>query len=349
MKQRTRVEETMTMKLRYLAAAALGAAALLAAPLAQAADVDMAAAKKEGKVTWYTSTPIKTAQQLAELFEKQTGIHVELFRSGGSAILRRFMQEHTAGLNAADVMTTSDPANSNKLAAQGVFVPFKPDDFDKVPAAGKDPNGAWVAQRLNMMVIYVRTDTVKPEDYPKSWADATNAKYKGKLAMTDPSFTALQLMVVSTLSHKIGWDYYKKLRANDIMIVQSNQQVLDTIKRGERPIALGALDSYAAAARKQGHKIKSLYPSDGTFIIPSPTAIIKGAPHPNAAKAFANFMLSKPAQELFPKNGGYAARTDVDPPADSPKLGDVKAMPVDYAQIEKETAGIKKQFNEIFQ
>jgi len=318
--------------------------------VAQAADaVDMAAAKKEGKVVWYTSTPIKTAQKLTQLFEQQTGIHVELFRSGGSAILRRFMQEHTSGLNAADVMTTSDPANSNKLAAQGVFVPFKPDSFDKIPDVAKDPNGAWVAQRLNMMVIYVRTDKVDKADYPKTWTDALDPKYKGKLAMTDPSFTSLQLMVVSTLSKKVGWSYYEKLKANGIMIVQSNQQVLDTIKSGERVIALGALDSYAADARKLGHPIHSIYPTDGTFIIPSPTAIIKGSPHPNAAKAFANFMVSEAAQKLFPAGGGYAARVDIEPPANSPKLGDVKPMLIDYAEIQKNAATAKKKFSEIFQ
>jgi len=338
-------KRNITITLVALAAAALGHLSI-----ARAADaVDMAAAKKEGKVVWYTSTPIKTAQKLTELFQKQTGIQVELFRSGGSAILRRFMQEHSAGLNAADVMTTSDPANSNKLAAQGVFVPFKPDGFDKIPDVAKDPSGAWVAQRLNMMVIYVRSDKVDTADYPKTWTDATEPKYNGKLAMTDPSFTALQLMVVSTLSRKLGWGYYEKLKANGIMIVQSNQQVLDTIKSGERTIALGALDSYAADARKLGHPIHTIYPSDGTFIIPSPTAIIKGSPHPNAAKAFANFMVSEAAQKLFPAGGGYAARTDIEPPANSPKLGDVKPMAIDYAQIEKDSAAAKKKFNDIFQ
>ncbi len=332
----------------FLTAATL-AAVLLGIAATQAADIDIAAAKNEGKVVWYTSTPIKSAQQIAAQFEKETGVHVELFRSGGSAILRRFMQEHKSGLIAADVITTSDPANSNTLAAQGVFVPFKPDNFDKVPDVAKDPNGAWVAQRLNMMVIYVRSDAIAENDYPKTWSDVLAPKYKDKLTMTDPSFTALQLMVVSTLSRKLGWDYYKKLRANNIMVVQSNQQVLDAIKRGERPIALGALDSYAADARKQGHQIKSIYPSDGTFIIPSPTAIIKGGPHPHAAKLFANFMLSDSAQKIFPGNGGYAARDDIDPPANSPHLKDVKPMPVDYAQIQKDTANVKRQFNEIFQ
>src|SRR5687768_14002441 len=47
--------------------------------------VDLAAARKEGGVTWYTSTPIETAQKIATLFQSQTGIRVELFRSGGSA------------------------------------------------------------------------------------------------------------------------------------------------------------------------------------------------------------------------------------------------------------------------
>jgi iron(III) transport system substrate-binding protein len=333
-----------------LMATVLAVAAAFSIGAANAADkVDVDAAKKEGKVVWYTSTPIKTAQQIAELFEKETGVHVELFRSGGSAILRRFMQENQSGLHAADVMTTSDPAASAKLAKDGIFVDFKPENFDKVPDVAKDANGAYVAQRLNMMVIYVRSDKVAKADYPKTWTDALDPKYKGKLVMTDPSFTALQLMVVSTLSHKLGWSYYEKLKANDIMIVQGNQQVTDAIKRGERVIALGALDSYASDARKEGHPIETIYPADGTFIIPSPTAIIKGGSHPNAAKLFAQFMISEPAQKLFPANGGYAARTDIDPPKGDPRLGDVKPMPIDYAQIEKDAAGVKKKFNEVFQ
>jgi iron(III) transport system substrate-binding protein len=326
------------------------AASLLLGGAAHAADsVDMEKAKAEGKVVWYTSTPVKTAQELAKAFEAKTGIQVELFRSGGSAIMRRFMQESQAGRNAADVMTTSDPAASAQLAAKGTFVPFKPVDFDKVPDAAKDPNGAWIGQRLNMMVIFALSGKLDKADYPKTWTDATDAKYKGKLAMTDPSFTALQLMVVSTLSRKLGWDYYEKLRKNDIMIVQSNQQVTDTVKRGERLIALGAVDNYATEARMQGHKIDTIYPSDGAFIIASPTAIIKGGPHPNAAKAFAAFMISLEAQKMFPESGGYAARVDVDPPEGNPKLSDVKAMPIDYQQVQKDSPSVKKKFAEIFQ
>jgi iron(III) transport system substrate-binding protein len=167
--------------------------------------------------------------------------------------------------------------------------------------------------------------------------------------MTDPSFTALQLSVVGMMSKSRGWDYYEKLRKNDIMVVQGNQQVSDNIKRGERLIAVGALDSYAADDRKAGHPIVTILPTDGTFVIPSPTAIIKGSPNPNAAKLLAEFMIGDSVQKLFPQDGGYAARTDIAPPADGVPLDKIKVIPVDYDYIEKEAARLKKRFNEVFQ
>jgi iron(III) transport system substrate-binding protein len=311
--------------------------------------VDVAKAKAEGKVVWYTSTPIPQGQKIVALFEKEYGIKVEMFRSGGSAILRRFQQEIEAGRIAADVMTTSDPAASATLARKGVFVPFKPKNFDKIPSAAKDKDGQYIAQRLNMMTIYLRTDKVTPADEPKSWSDLVNAKYKGKLVITDPSFTSLQVSVVGMMSKDRGWGFYEALRKNDIMVVQGNQQSSDMIKRGERFIAVGALDSYAAAERTAGHPIKTLYPSDGVFVIPSPTAVIKGGPNANAAKLFAEFMLSDEVQKIFPADGGFAARSDIPSPAGSPALSSIKILPVDYDYIEKEAPRIKRRFNEIFQ
>jgi iron(III) transport system substrate-binding protein len=331
-----------------LGLAALGLAA--ASGPARAADAtDLAAAKAEGKVSWYTSTPIETANRIAKLFEEKTAIKVEMFRSGGSAILRRFMQEYEAKHVAADVLTTSDPAASNQLAEKGVFVAFKPEGFDKIPDEAKDAEGRWIAQRLNMMTIFVRTDKVTEADRPKTWSDLTNAKYKGLLVTTDPSFTSLQLSVVGMLAQKLGWDFYEKLRQNDMMIVQGNQQVSDNLKRGERLIAAGALDSYAADDRKDGHAIATIYPTEGTFVIPSPTGVVKGSPNPNAAKVFAAFMITPEVQKIFPEDGGYAARTDVPPPPGSPDLTTLKTIPVDYKLIEKQTGAIKKKFSEIFQ
>jgi iron(III) transport system substrate-binding protein len=311
--------------------------------------IDVAAAKREGKVVWYTSTPIATANKIVKAFETETGVKVELFRSGGSQVIRRFMQEQQAGHLAADVLTTSDPAATATMTRKGIFVAFKPTNFDKVPAEAKDANGAHVAQRLNLITIFVRHDKIADAAAPKTWSDLLDPKYKGQMVTTDPSYTALGLMTVATLAKKFGWGFYEKLRAADTMVVQGNQQVAEMLKNGERLIAAGALDSYAADERKAGHPVATVYPAEGALIIASPTSIVKGGPNPNAAKLLAEFMLSDTAQKFFPEDGGYAARVDIAAPAGSPKLADVKALAVDYDAIEKEAAQVKRKFNEIFQ
>jgi len=213
----------------------------------------------------------------------------------------------------------------------------------------KDKDGHWIAQRVHLIGMPVRTDLVPEADRPKTWSDLKNPKYKGKMVMPDPSFTALQLIAVGTLSQKLGWGFYERLRRNDTMIVQSHQQVSDMLKRGERIIAAEGVDSYAVDDRKDGHDIVTIYPTEGAFAVPSPTAVVKGSPSPNAAKAFAEFMLGDVVQKMFPEEGIYAARADIPPPPGSPRLSDLKLMPVDYAYIEKATGSIKTRFSEIFQ
>jgi iron(III) transport system substrate-binding protein len=309
--------------------------------------VDVAAAKKEGAVTWYTSTPVATAQKIATLFQKETGIRVELFRSGGSAVLRRFLQEIDARRVVADVLTISDPAAAGALIKRDLFVPFRPRNFDKVPAEVKDARGFHVAQRLNLVGMVARTD--KGLELPRNWTDLTDAKYQGRMVMADPSYTAIQLMIVGTLSKKYGWEFYQKLRANDIMIVQGHQQVSETLTRGERLLAAEGADQYAWLDRKAGHKVQTIFPADGAFAISAPTAVIKGAPHPNAAKALAEFMIGDTVQKLFPGEGIYAGRSDVEPPPGNPPLSQIKLIGVDYEHIEKDAAALKKKFNEIYQ
>jgi iron(III) transport system substrate-binding protein len=159
----------------------------------------------------------------------------------------------------------------------------------------------------------------------------------------------VQVAVVGTLARKLGWSYYDALRRNDAIVVPGNQQLADMLKRGERLIAVGGLDSYAFEARKAGHKIDTIFPTDGGFAVPGPTAVVQGSPHPNAAKAFAEFLIGDDVQKLVVAEGAYSARRDLPPPAGGPALADIKLLPVDYDAIEHEAGAIKKKFNEAFQ
>ena len=332
----------------FRAAAVVVAALMLGAP-ARADAVDLDAARREGKVVWYTSLPIALSQKLAGLFEERSGIKVELFRSGGSAILRRFLQERDAGRVLADVLYTADPAATASLAAKDTFVAFQPKNFDRIADVARDPQGRYYALRLNMITLFVRTDLVAPADVPGSWKDLADARYKGKLVIADPSFTAVQVAVVATLARKLGWSYYDKLRGNDTMVVPGNQQLADMLKRGERLIAAGGLDSYAFDLRREGHKVASIVPTDGGFAVPGPIAVIRGSPNPNAAKAFAEFLISDEVQQIVVADGAYSARIDLPPPEGEVALKDLNLLAVDYDALEKDAPAVKKKFNEVFQ
>jgi iron(III) transport system substrate-binding protein len=311
--------------------------------------VDEAAAKREGSLTWYTSTPVRAAQYIASEFERQTGVKVELLRTGGGEVIRRFQQEAAAGRFAADVITMSDMSAANDMARHGRFVPFKPVGFDKVIADAKDPAGNFIAQRLTMVGILVRTDKVADADRPSTWRDLTAPKYKGLMVMADPSFTAIQLVVVATLSQKLGWPFYEALRKNDTLVVQSHEQIYDTVKRGERVMAAESSDPRIYTGGELPPNMISVIPRDGAIQVPSPTAVIKGSPHPNAAKLFAQFNLTPAIQHKFVEEGHHSPRVDVAPPTGMPRLDELTLYPADYDFIEKNTRQIKTKFAEIFQ
>jgi iron(III) transport system substrate-binding protein len=338
---------------RVLTAAALGFALVAAAPaMAQGFKpdpVDVAAAKKEGSVSWYTSTPVQLAQELANKFQAETGIHIQLLRTGGSAVLRRIQSEIKAGHPGADMLTFSDAGAANTMAAEGLFLPFKPVGFDKVLDEVKDKDGRWIAQRIELAGMSVRTDKVAEAHRPKTLSDLKNPKYKGMMVMPDPSFTAIQLVVVSMLSQKLGWDYYKALRTNDTMIVQGHQQIYQTLQTGERIIAAEGADPRSYNKGKPVANQTMIFPTEGSLFVCSPMAILKATTKPNAAKLFLQFMITPEAQAMITASGRNGSRGDVAPPQGQPPLTQIKSIPIDYAYVDKHARDTKNKFSEIFQ
>lgn len=327
------------------ASVAPSTAASSAAPSA-APTVDMTAAKAEGTVSWYTSTPQAQAQKIADMFTQATGIKVQLFRSGGEAVMTRFLSEQDAGKTAADVVTTSDAAAFNGLARDGKLTKFTPVGADLVPASAKSKDGTWISQRLNLIAPAYRTDKVTAP--PASWKDLADPKFKGQLVMADPAFTSFAYLVVHSLSRDLGWDYFQSLAKNGTMIVQGHAQLATALISGERSVAIEADAGQIYPDIQKGTPIKILTPTEGVFLINSPMAIPAKAPHPNAAKAFLEFNLGKEVQSLFTTDGTYSVRTDVSPPKTYPELKSLKVVNVDYDAAEKDNKKTKDQFAEIF-
>jgi len=343
----------MTGLVRTLLGATVIAVAFAAAPaLAQEFKpdpVDEAAARREGALTWYTSTPVAAAQHIAKTFEQKYGIKVELLRTGGQNVIRRFQQEADAGRIAVDVITMSDMSAANAMTKKGLFVPFKPAGYDQVINEAKHRDGYYIAQRLNLVGMLVRTDKVAAADYPKNWSDLLSPKFKNMQVMADPSFTAIQLVVVAMLSKRFGWQFYEGLRQNNAMIVQGHEQIFDMVKRGERLVAAEASDPRIYTGGVMPPNMINIIPAANAIQVPSPTALIKGSPHPNAAKLFAQYNLQPDIQHKFTEEGHHSPRLDVAPPPGLPPLAALELDPIDYDYIEANTRAIKAKFAEIFQ
>jgi iron(III) transport system substrate-binding protein len=323
---------------------------LLAVPAAVSAQDAVEAARKEGKVVWYTSLALTSAEKVARLFEsKYPGIKVEVQRTGSQRILQRVMQELTANIKNADVIHTSDAGHYVLLKDRKLLARYTPPGADRLPAGFKDRDGYYYGLRATVNVIAYNTRAVTAADAPQTWKDLLAPKWKGKLVTAHPGYSGVIATHVLALSHLLGWDYWKALGQQNVMIVQSAVDPSGVVASGERPVAVNGGEYTFYQAKKAGNPVAIVYPKEGVPLVVSPTAIAAFAPHPNAARLFTDFTFTREVQQLLADSEGlYTGHPDVTYPADKPKLGDLKLLTADPEELEKRSEEIRRRFVEFF-
>ena len=317
---------------------------------ALAQDARVEAAKKEGKVVWYTSLALPTAEKVAKLFEAAyPGIKVEVHRTGSQRILQRVMQELQANLQLVDVIHTSDAGHFVLLKEKKLLMKYTPPGVDAFPAGFKDRDGYYYGLRATVNVIAYNTKLVPAAEAPKGWKDVLDPKWKGKLVTAHPGYSGVISTHVLALVHLHGWEYFKQLAQNKLMLVQSAVDPAGVVASGERQVAVNGGDYYYYQMKKKGNPIEVVYPKEGVPLVVSPTAIAGFAPHPNAAKLFTDFTFSRELQQVMADSEGlYTGHPEVKYPTDKPKLSELKLLTVDPDELEKRNEEIKNRFVEFF-
>src|SRR5216117_442838 len=342
------------MSKRSMALAAVVVAALLAGLVvagdAQTQDARLEAAKKEGKVVWYTSLVLPSAERVAKLFEAAyPGIKVEVHRTGSQRILQRVLQELQAGIKLVDVVHTSDAGHFILLKEKKLLAKYTPPGVDAFPPGFKDKDGYYYGLRATVNVIAYNSKVVPAAEAPRTWKDLLDPKWKGKLVTAHPGYSGVIATHVLALVHLYGWDYWKQLAQNRLMLVQSAVDPSGVVASGERPVAVNGGDYTFYQTRKKGNPVEIVYPKEGVPLVVSPTAIAAGAPHPTAAKLFTDFTFSREVQQVLADTEGlYTGHPDVTYPADKPKLGELRLLHTDPDELEKRNEEIKKSFVEFF-
>jgi ABC-type Fe3+ transport system substrate-binding protein len=104
---------------------------------------------------------------------------------------------------------------------------------------------------------------------------------------------------VLALVQLYGWDYFKQLAQNKLMLVQSAADPAGVVASGERPVAVNGGDYSFYQAKKKGNPVEVVYPKEGVPLVVSPSAITSFAPHPNAARLFTDFTFSREVQQML--------------------------------------------------
>ena len=308
------------------------------------------AAKKEGKVVWYTSLALPSSTAMAHAFRtKYPGIEVEVNRTGSQRVLQRVMQEASANIKNVDVIHTSDAGHFVLLKEKGMLMKYTPKGVEPFPAGFKDKDGFYFGMRATLSVIAYNPKLVAEKDAPRTWKDLLNPKWSGKEVTAHPGYSGIIMTHVLALVNLYGWDYFRDLAKNKLHIVQSANDPAGIVASGERPVGVNGAEYFYYKTLKQGNPIKIDYPKEGVPLIVSPVAIAKDAPHPNAAKLFVEYLFSKESQQLLAdKEGLYTGHPEVTYPADKPKLKDLKLLSVDADELEKRNTEIKTRFVEFF-
>lgn len=309
------------------------------------------AAKKEGKVSYYTAMDLSVAEPLARAFEaKYGGIKVAVERTGSERLFNRIAQETASKIHRVDVANSADAAHFIPWKRQGWLAPFVTVEMaENVPAEQRDPDGTWVNQRTHLSAIAYNTSLVKPEDAPKGFVDLLDPKYAGKMVKGHPGYSGTIMTATQQLSQALGWEYFEKLAKQKVLQVQSATEPPKKIEAGERAIAVDGSDYLFWMARERGAPIQVVHAVEGTPLITNPMAVFKAAPNPNAARLLLAWIISAEGQKfIVDLSGQYPANKLIKAKAGRPALASIKTFKEDPALVEKQADEIKARYAKIF-
>ncbi len=301
------------------------------------------AAKKEGKLVWYTSTNVTESKPLLDDFEKvYPGIKGEIFRASGEKTLNRIITEARANHSEFDIVTISEV---DALIDAKLLAPYRSPEAKSFIPEFKDPNGYWTAIYINYATIGYNPKMVSDKEAPKQWEDLLDTKWKSKLAIDQeqyPWFGTLH----KAWGRERAQKYMRALAKQNIQWRKGHTLIAQLMAAGEFP--LGVVYAHRIEEMKQrGAPVEWVNTVNPIVVTVNAAGLSTKPQHPNAAKLFYDFLLSKPAQQRLRTLRRIPARPDIEP--FSPRMEQAKLkLQVEPSQTGPQFKQTISEFREIF-
>jgi len=292
----------------------------------------------DDRIRLYTSYSQPEVDALVKSYgAARPGSKVEVFRAPTGQLAARIAAEERSGGVRGDVLLLSDPLSMQQYAAAGKLLRWTPPEVSVVPPEARTDT-AWGVTTSNVVVVH------RPGDAPASWRDLTAPRYRGKVALPDPSFAGSAFGALGYFSSAPGYglDFYRALKANGAVQVQSPGDVITGVAEGRFDAGM-TLDFLARAAVAKGSPLELSAPDPGAVRLFAPVAVFAQSANAATAKDFAGFLLTRPAQEALAELDRQPIRADV--PAKSAPLPSV--VP-DWPRIFRQQAKLQADYRAIF-
>jgi len=297
----------LTVRLFVLCALCLVGTAALGAEVVTVYSAD---GLHDGDSSWYGT--------LFDEFTRQTGIEVQYIEGGSGVVVNRVLAERASPQ--ADVLVTLPPF-MQKAAAEGVLQPYVPSAASHIPAGLKSDTGVWHALVNNYLCMIYNAKMLPAP--PKSYDDLLSSQFHQRLQYSSPGQagdgTGVMLQAFHVFGGRdAGFAYLKRLQSNNLGPSSSTGRLAALVNKGEIWVANGDVQMNFAQMRDYPN-IRIFFPvaPDGkryTFALPYDMALVRNAPHGDAARKLIDFLLDVHAQTLVSSLArGFPVRDDVHP------------------------------------
>ena len=284
-------------------------------------------AKKEARVVVSVPTSAELRKEFETGFQKAfPGIELELNAARGAGNINKIIEEQNAGVRNVDLHIGGTTSIITGLLAQNLLDPVMP---AMLLAEVRDPKQWWgghiwadnakkYVYSFNAYItetIWYNSTLVKPGEI-SSWDSLLDPKWKGKIAILDPRTPGSGESNWAFLLKIKGEPFLARLAAQEMMVGRNLRQLGEAVARGKSAVSIGVSYYTYLPFIKAGLPVKSIsmlkegyYAGSGSGNL----ALLKNSAHPNAAKVFVNWLLSKEGQSAVTKALGQPTRRfDID-------------------------------------
>lgn len=302
--------------MRILKTTVLLALALLLSGCASGGAQEGTLPRPESRVVVYTSHKEEVYVPIVREFEERTGIWVELVTGGSYELLERLEAEKDAPK--ADVMFGGGVESLESY--RQLFQSLRCGEYDAITQSFRGEGDAWTPFSALPLVLIYNTKLVR-EDKITGWQDLTRPEFEGRIAFADPTKSASSFTALATMRQACGEEMVASFARNLAgQQLSSSGEVLVAVADGTCLVGI-TLEETALQRMAAGANLALVYPKEGTSCVPDGTALIAGAPHPDNARQFLDFTLSREVQQLLGSRFfRRSVRSDVTVPASLPPL-----------------------------